>query len=197
MTSSRAHQAPFYARGLAEIIAVSENAPGAHRDVPRTGRRTRIAISNFESRIFAKMIKGAPGVGSLLLNTKASQEAACSRAPAAIVPSQEPALDAGVSRFAENGSHLAKMDAAESYARQVDGPGSSGNAKNGSHLAATGATEDLAGDDPPGANENGQVGRWDFEKGKARTALSARKCHQRCMAICPVKTAFLRTKLCS
>ena len=37
MTSSRAHQAPFYARGLAEIIAVSENAPGAHRDVPRTG----------------------------------------------------------------------------------------------------------------------------------------------------------------
>ena len=26
----RAHQAPFYARGLSEIIAVSENAPGAH-----------------------------------------------------------------------------------------------------------------------------------------------------------------------
>ena len=25
-----AHQAPFYARGLSEIIAVSENAPGAH-----------------------------------------------------------------------------------------------------------------------------------------------------------------------
>ncbi len=34
---SRAHQAPFYARGLSEISAVSENAPGAHRDVPRNG----------------------------------------------------------------------------------------------------------------------------------------------------------------
>ncbi len=31
----RAHQAPFYARGLLKIIAVSENAPGAHGDVPR------------------------------------------------------------------------------------------------------------------------------------------------------------------
>ena len=34
---SRAHQAPFYARELSEISAVSENAPGAHRDVPRIG----------------------------------------------------------------------------------------------------------------------------------------------------------------
>ena len=41
-------------------------------------------------RIFAKLIKGAPGAGSLLLNTKASQEAACSRAPAAIVSDREP-----------------------------------------------------------------------------------------------------------
>ena len=48
--------------------------------------------------------------------------------------------------------------------------------------------------EPPGANENGQVGRWDIGKGKARAALSARKCRQRYMAICPVKTAFLRTK---
>ena len=37
MTSSRAHQAPLYARGLLKIIAVSENAPGAHHDVPRAG----------------------------------------------------------------------------------------------------------------------------------------------------------------
>ena len=36
------------------------------------------------------LLGGAPGAGSLLLNTKASQEAACSRAPAAIVPGQEP-----------------------------------------------------------------------------------------------------------
>ena len=33
----RAHQAPFCARGLLKIITVSENAPGAHRDVPRAG----------------------------------------------------------------------------------------------------------------------------------------------------------------
>ena len=33
----RAHQAPFCARGLLKIITVSENAPGAHRDVPHAG----------------------------------------------------------------------------------------------------------------------------------------------------------------
>ena len=92
------------------------------------------------------LMGGASGAGSLLLNTKASQEAACSRAPAAIVPGQEPeSRDAGVSRFSGNSSHLAEMNAAESYARQVDGPGSSGNAKNGSHPAATGTAEGLAG----------------------------------------------------
>ena len=32
---SRAHQTPFCARGLQKIIAVSENAPGAHGIVPR------------------------------------------------------------------------------------------------------------------------------------------------------------------
>ena len=77
------------------------------------------------------------GAGGLLLNTKASQEAACSRAPAAIVPSQEPeSRDAGVSRFGENGSHLEAADAADGHAEQVDGPGSSGNAGTGSHLEA-------------------------------------------------------------
>ena len=34
----RAHQAPFCARGLLKIITVSENAPGAHGNVPRVGR---------------------------------------------------------------------------------------------------------------------------------------------------------------
>ena len=62
--------------------------------------------------------------------------------------------------------------------------GSSGNAENGSHLAGAGAAEGLAGGSPSGVNENGQVGRWDFGKGKARAALSARKCHQRYMAKC-------------
>ena len=140
---------------------------------------------------------GASGAGSLLLNTKASQEAVCSRAPAAIVSGQEPARGAGVSRFSENGSHLAWADGAEGHAGQVEGPGSSRNAGIGSHLAEADVAEGLAGGVPPGVNENGQVGRWDFGKGKAHTALSARKCHQRYMAICPVKTAFLRTKLCS
>ena len=89
---------------------------------------------------------GASGAGSLLLNTKASQEAACSRAPAAIVPGQEPeARDAGVSRFAKNGSHLAKADAAEGHAGQVDGPGCSRNAGIGSHPAGEGAAESHAG----------------------------------------------------
>ena len=174
---------------------------------------------------------GASGAGSLLLNTKASQEAVCSRAPAAIVPGQQPeSRDEGVSRFAGIGSHLAETDTAEDHAGQVDGPGSSGNAENGSHLAATDAAEGhagqvdgpgssgntgtgshpagagaaegyarqvdgpvgsgntgigshlaemdaaegLAGGVPPGANENGQVGRWDVGKGKVRAAFPAR-----------------------
>ena len=84
--------------------------------------------------------------GGLLLNTKASQEAACSRAPAAIVPGPEPELHgAGMSRFGEIGSHLAEAGAAESHAGQVERSGSSGNAGIGSHMAA----EDFS--DEPGA----------------------------------------------
>ena len=75
---------------------------------------------------------GASGAGGLLLNTRASQEAACFCAPAAIVPDQEPeSRDAGVSRFSENCSHLAATDAAEGRAGQVDGSGSSEFTKNG------------------------------------------------------------------
>ncbi len=100
-----------------------------------------LVISNFESPSFRKVIpsfKGASGAGSLLLNTKASQEAACSRAPAAIVPGQEPeSHDAGVSRFGENGSHLAAAGAAEGHARHIGGLGSSGNDGIGSYLEAT------------------------------------------------------------
>ena len=84
------------------------------------------------------------------------------------------------------GSHLAVVDAAEGHAGQVGGPGSSGNTGIGSHLAVVDAAEGLAGGVPPGVNESGQVGRWDFGKGKARAALSARKCRQRYMATCPV-----------
>ena len=77
-----------------------------------------------------------------MLNTKASHEAARSRAPADIVPGQEPeSRDAGMSRFGENGSHLEATGAAEGHARQVGGPGGSGNVGTGSHLAETDAAE--------------------------------------------------------
>ena len=63
------------------------------------------------------LLGGASGAGSLMLNTKASHEAARSRAPAAIVPGREPeSHDAGVSRFSENGSHPAEVDAAKGQA---------------------------------------------------------------------------------
>ena len=84
---------------------------------------------------------GASGAGGLLLNTKASQEAACSRAPAAIVPDHKPARDAGVSRSGESGSHLAATGAAEGHAVQVACSGSSGNAGIGSHLAVASVTD--------------------------------------------------------
>ena len=98
---------------------------------------------------------GASGAGSLLLNTKASQEAACSRAPAAIVPGQEPeSHGAGVSRFAEIGSHMEAEDVAEGHAGHADGLGMSGNAENGSHLAEADAAESYARlVDGPGSRE--------------------------------------------
>ena len=50
---------------------------------------------------------------------------------AAIVPGQEPeSHDAGMSRFGENGSHLAATDAAEGHAGQVEGSGMSGKCRN-------------------------------------------------------------------
>ena len=100
---------------------------------------------------------GASGAGSLLLNTKALQEAACSRAPAAIVSGQEPARGAGMSRFAENGSHLAGADVAEGHTEQVDGLGSSGNAGNGSHLATADTAEGHA-EQVDGLGSSGNAG---------------------------------------
>ena len=100
--------------GLKMIIAVSENAPGAHRAVPRVGRcstdgaqagangdsagqrqfwpRDRPMVrGELEGALAIRpagdvLLGGASEAGSLLLNTKASQEDVCSRAPAAIVP---------------------------------------------------------------------------------------------------------------
>ena len=85
---------------------------------------------------------GASEAGRLLLNTKASQEAACSRAPATIVPGRKPeSHDAGVSRFGGTGSHLAATGTAEGHAGQVERSGMSGNARTGSHLAAAPVTD--------------------------------------------------------
>ena len=95
------------------------------------------------------LLGGASGAGSLLLNTKASQEAACSRAPAAIVPGQKPeSRDTGVSGNVGKGSHLAATDTAEGHAGQVGGSGGSGNAENGSHLAVVRRNAPLPGQKP-------------------------------------------------
>ena len=114
-------------------------------------------------RIFAKLIprfKGASGAGGLLLNTKASQEAACSRAPAAIVPGPEPELHGpGSSEFAKNGSHLAEVDTVESRAGQVGGSGGSRNARIGSHLTEADAAESHAGQvERSGSSGNAGIG---------------------------------------
>ena len=83
---------------------------------------------------------GASGAGGLLRCFCVEQEAACSRAPAAIVPDHKPARDAGVSRSGESGSHLAGVDAAEGHTGPVGVSGRSGNAGIGSHLAVASVT---------------------------------------------------------
>ena len=139
--------------GLQQNVIITNNATSAKVQIedregnegPRLGVSGGIEAGDV-------LMGGASGAGSLLLNTKASQEAACSRAPATTVPGREPELHGagaaeshagqvdspGSSGNAGIGSHLAEVNAAESYARQVDGLGSSGNAEIGSHLAATG-----------------------------------------------------------
>ena len=64
-----------------------------------------------------------------------------------------------MSRFAENGSHPAEVNAAEGHAGQVDGPGSSGNTGIGSHLESADAAESHAGQvDGPGSSGNAGIG---------------------------------------
>ena len=145
---------------MTEPVGILSDSPRPGERSPGRGsmmvRRRVLAIRPAEDVLMG----GASGAGCLLLNTKASQEAACSRAPAAIAPGQEPEPhDAGVSRFGGNGSHLAETDTAESYARQVDGPGSSGNARIGSHLEAADAGESHAGwVEGPGSSGNTGIG---------------------------------------
>ena len=56
--------------------------------------------------------------------------------------------------------------AARFHAPAIARASSRGNAENGSHLVKVGTAEGLAGGIPPGVNENGQVGRWDFGNGR-------------------------------
>ena len=88
---------------------------------------------------------GASGAGSLLLNTKASQEAACSRAPRHSAGQEPESRDAGVSRFGENGSHLEAAPDIDAVGVQVGSLGSSGNAGIGSHLATADTAEGRVG----------------------------------------------------
>ena len=82
----------------------------------------------------------------------------------------------GSSRNAGNGSHMAVAPVTDAAGAHVGGSGSSEFTENGSHLAATGLS-----DEP-------EAVLW------RRLDRDWRKCRQRCMAICPVKTAFPRTK---
>ena len=126
--------------GLQQNVIIANNATSAKVQIEdREGNEGPRLVVSGGVEAGDVLMGGASGAGRLLLNTKASQEAACSRTPATIVPGRKPeSRDAGVSRFAENGSHLAAADAAEGHAGQVDGPGSSGNAGIGSHLAVAG-----------------------------------------------------------
>ena len=124
--------------GVTEVFSVGDDGFLELRMVSGCGGIVRSCGGGLATRQAGNvLLGGAPGAGGLLLNTKASQEVACSRAPAAIVPGQEPEPhDAGVSRFSEIGSHLAEADAGESHAGWEDSLGMSGNAENGSHPAA-------------------------------------------------------------
>ena len=138
------------------ILGGSSGLARGHRAVVRRELEGALAIRHSGD----VLLGGAPGAGGLLLNTKASQEAACSRAPAAIAPGQEPELHgAGVSRFVENVSHLAVAPVTDAAGVHVSGPGSSEFTKNGSHLEMTPVT-DAAGVrvGGPGSSGNAENG---------------------------------------
>ena len=124
--------------GLQQNVIITNNATSAKVQIedregnegPRLGVSGGIEAGDV-------LMGGASGAGRLLLNTKASQEAACSRAPATIVPGRKPeSRDAGVSRFGEIGSHLAATPVTDAVGVQVDCSGGSELTKNGSHLVA-------------------------------------------------------------
>ena len=129
--------------GLQQNVIIANNATSAKVQIEdREGNEGPRLVVSGGVEAGDVLMGGASGAGSLLLNTKASQEAACARAPATIVPGRKPeSRNAGVSRFAEIGSHLEGADTAEGHAGQVERSGMSGNARTGSHLAAAPVTD--------------------------------------------------------
>ena len=111
--------------GLQQNVIIANNATSAKVQIEdREGNEGPRLVVSGGVEAEDVLMGGASGAGSLLLNTKASQEAACSRAPATIVPGRKPeSHDAGVSRFGEIGSHLAAADTAEGHAGQVERSG--------------------------------------------------------------------------
>ena len=129
--------------GLQQNVIIANNATSAKVQIEdREGNEGPRLVVSGDVEAGDVLMGGASGAGSLLLNTKASQEAACSRAPATIVPGRKPeSRDAGVSRFGEIDSHPEGADTAEGHAGQVERSGMSGNARTGSHLAAAPVTD--------------------------------------------------------
>ena len=129
--------------GLQQNVIIANNATSAKVQIEdREGNEGPRLVVSGGVEAGDVLMGGASGAGRLLLNTKASQEAACSRAPATIVPGRKPeSRDAGVSRFGEIGPHPEGADTAEGHAGHADSPGSSGNAGTGPYLAATPVTD--------------------------------------------------------
>ena len=132
------------------------NSPRQSRPGQRPGRSAARVGGGFSDKAGRRCPDGRrTGSRQPLAQHKSIAGGCRSRAPAAIVPDQEPeSRDEGVSRFVGNGSHLEATGAAEGLAGHVDGPGGSGNAGIGSHLAGADVAEGHAGQvEGPGSSE--------------------------------------------
>ena len=69
---------------LTEPDGIRRGSPGPAKDRAVVRRELERVLATRQAGDV--LLGGASGAGSLLLNTKASQEDVCSRAPAAIVP---------------------------------------------------------------------------------------------------------------
>ena len=77
--------------GLQQNVIIANNATSAKVQIEdREGNEGPRLVASGGVEAEDVLMGGASGAGRLLLNTKASQEAACSRAPATIVPGRVP-----------------------------------------------------------------------------------------------------------